>query len=220
MHVLRSTGLRGLDRRVASYLGRTPGVFVEAGANDGIDQSNTFFLERFRQWHGLLIEPVPELAELCRYNRPNSIVESVALVPFGFPLSHVTMRYCNLMSVVKGSMKSETEELEHVRKGAEMQGIEIREIDVDARTLTWVLDKHDIRAVDFLSLDVEGSELAVLKGLDFDRYRPSFMLIEARYRGDIDGFLRPLYEPMAELSHHDVLYKSAKPLEGRGRDLV
>jgi len=208
MHFLRSTGLRGLDRRAASYLRRSAGVFVEAGANDGVDQSNTFFLERYRGWRGLLVEPVPELADACRRNRPHSIVECAALVPFGFQGDRVGMRYCNLMSVVKGAMKSEAEELEHVRKGAAIQQVAVRELDVAAATLTSVLDKHGFGAIDFLSLDVEGYELGVLQGLDFDRYRPSFMLVEARFRDEIDGFLRPIYEPIAELSHHDVLYKS------------
>jgi hypothetical protein len=80
---------------------------------------------------------------------------------------------------------------------------------VPARTLTAVLDSHGIRRVDFLSLDVEGYELEVLKGLDFDRFRPTLMLIEARYREEIDNFLKPRYQPVAELSHHDVLYRLA-----------
>src|SRR5262245_47416510 len=84
-HLWRSTGLRGLDRRVAAYLLRDSGVFVEAGANDGVEQSNTYVLERYRKWRGLLVEPVPELADACRRNRPNAVVECAALVPFDFP---------------------------------------------------------------------------------------------------------------------------------------
>ena len=207
MHVLRSTGLHGLDRKLAPYLSNAPGVFVEAGANDGVDQSNTFILERYRGWRGLLVEPIPELAEACRRNRSNSIVECAALVPFDFQTTTLTMRYCNLMSVVKGAMKTTEEELEHVRIGEELQGIRTREVDVAAATLSSLLDKHRFGSVDFLSLDVEGFELAALQGLDLERHRPSLMLIEARYRDEIDSLLRPFYEPIAELSHHDVLYR-------------
>jgi hypothetical protein len=64
-----------------------------------------------------------------------------------------------------------------------------------------------IQRIDLLSLDVEGFELDVLKGIDFDKYKPSFMLIEARFRDEIDSFLNPLYEPITELSYHDVLYR-------------
>ncbi len=76
-----------------------------------------------------------------------------------------------------------------------------------ARTLTSILDQHLIQRIDLLSLDVEGFELDVLKGIDFDKYKPCFMLIEARFRDEIDSFLKPLYEPITELSYHDVLYR-------------
>jgi FkbM family methyltransferase len=208
-HVLRSTGLNRLDRRVSTFLKQSQGVFVEAGANDGIEQSNTFILERYRGWRGLLVEPIPELAQACRRNRPHAIVECAALVPFSHVGSQVAMRSCGLMSTVKGAMASDAEELAHVREGARIQRLKVCELEVPAATLTSLLEKHAIRDVDFLSLDVEGYELSVLEGLDFDRYRPTFMLIEARYRAAIDRFVGPLYEPVAELSQHDVLYKRA-----------
>jgi hypothetical protein len=78
---------------------------------------------------------------------------------------------------------------------------------VPARTLTSILDEAGVRKIDFFSLDVEGFELSVLRGLDLDRYRPKYLLIEARYREEIDSYLRGLYEPITELSFHDVLYR-------------
>ncbi|MDE0867077.1 MAG: FkbM family methyltransferase [Rubripirellula sp.] len=62
-------------------------------------------------------------------------------------------------------------------------------------------------AVDLLSLDVEGYELSVLQGLDFERHAPSWLLIEARFRKEIDDYLAPRYEVAEELSHHDILYR-------------
>ena len=51
----------------ARHLTRRGGVFVEAGANDGYAQSNTYYFERMRGWSGVLIEPVPELAHHCPF---------------------------------------------------------------------------------------------------------------------------------------------------------
>ena len=72
-----------------------------------------------------------------------------------------------------------------------------------------------------LKVDVEGFELDVLQGIDFDKYQPKFMLIEVRLRDRkaIDSFLKPLYEPIAvlsdsinqtlpERSYQDILYKA------------
>ncbi len=202
-----SFALNQLDQKLRPYLNFNGGFFIEAGANDGIAQSNTLFFERYQKWSGILIEPIPELASACRANRPNCIVESFALVPFGFKESYVEMRYCNLMSLVKGAMRSEEEDLKHVNTGCEIQNITTYELNVPARTLSSILDQHSVQEIDLLSLDVEGFELSVLQGLDLDKYKPYFMLIEARYREEIDGYLKPLYEPIEELSYHDVLYK-------------
>ncbi len=176
-----SFALNQLDQKLRPYLNFNGGFFIEAGANDGIAQSNTLFFERYQKWSGILIEPIPELASACRANRPNCIVESFALVPFGFKESYV--------------------------ESCEIQNITTYELNVPARTLSSILDQHSVQEIDLLSLDVEGFELSVLQGLDLDKYKPYFMLIEARYREEIDGYLKPLYEPIEELSYHDVLYK-------------
>lgn len=203
----KSFSLFKIDYKLKPYLNYKRGFFVEAGANDGIKQSNTLYYEKYYCWSGILIEPIPYLANKCRINRPLVIVENCALVPFSYQKERVEMRYCGLMSIVKGAMKSEREEMNHVRDGCKSQKIGTYELNVPAATLSSILDKHSISKIDFFSLDVEGFEMSVLKGIDFDRHRPKFMLIEARSRNEIDSFLNPLYEPIAELTHHDILYK-------------
>ncbi len=204
----QSFALDQLDWKLKPFLNFRRGFFAEAGANDGATYSNTLYFEKYLGWHGLLIEPVPELAEKCRQNRPQCIVENCALVPFSYHGEDIEMRYCNMMSLVKGAMKSETADLDHIQKGCAIQNISTYDLRVPARTLTAVLAQHRVGRIDFLSLDVEGFELQALQGLDFERYRPAHMLIEARFRDEIDGYLQPWYEPVAVLSHHDVLYRS------------
>jgi FkbM family methyltransferase len=203
----RSFALNELDRQIEPFLDFDRGTFIEAGANDGLQQSNTLYFERYRQWTGLLVEPIPDLATRCRRNRPRCRVENVALAPHGHPQTHLAMRFCGLMSVVKGGMKSFREELEHVQAGSACQRLQPYDVTVPVATLSDLWDRHQLEEVDLLSLDVEGYELQALQGLDFDRHRPGWMLIEARYREDIDAYVLPWYEAIAELSHHDVLYK-------------
>ena len=50
-----------LDRKFEKFLDFDGGFFIEAGANDGFEQSNTYHLERWRGWSGVLVEPIPEL---------------------------------------------------------------------------------------------------------------------------------------------------------------
>ncbi|MFB0534674.1 MAG: FkbM family methyltransferase [Anaerolineae bacterium] len=200
--------LNQIDRKLEKYMPYKNGFFIEAGASDGFAQSNTYYFERFLNWRGILVEPIPELYEKCVKERPNSILFNCALVSADYDDQSVTMMYSNLMSLVKGAQKSDTADLEHVRCGMKIQrSVEkIYEVVVPARTLTSILDEVSVKEIDFFSLDVEGYELNVLKGLDLDRYRPKYMLIEARFRDEIEDYLAEYYQVIDELSKHDVIY--------------
>jgi FkbM family methyltransferase len=201
--------LAGIDRKLEKYLPFEGGVFIEAGANDGYTQSNTYYLERRRGWRGVLVEPIPTLFEQCRRERPASRVFRCALVPRDYPDDTVHMHFANLMSLVSGARKSAEADREHIERGIQAQSRleQSYEIEVPARTLSSVLDETEFKDIDLLSLDVEGYELQVLKGLDFERYAPKYMLIEATFRAEIEEYIGDRYEVVDMLSHHDVLYR-------------
>jgi len=203
-----SFALNELDLKLAEWLGhKRKGFFIEAGANDGVAQSNSLYFERYLGWRGLLVEAIPTLAEACRRNRRKAIVENAALVPFEFGGDTVEMRYCNLMSVVKGGMRSAAEERDHIAAGSKVQQVASYELVVPACTLQSILDRHGIASADLLVLDVEGFEAKVLQGIDFDRFTARNLLVEARYRDDVEAALAGRYGAVASLSHHDVLYR-------------
>jgi FkbM family methyltransferase len=203
--------LHDLDIKLEKYLPDRNGFFIEAGANDGFHQSNTYYFERFRDWHGILIEGIPELYRKCAIERSKSKVFNCALVASDYQESHITMTYSNLMSIAEGARGSKEADTAHIKDGVNRQWlVEPYQIQVPARTLTSILDECQVEKIDLFSLDVEGYELNVLKGIDFDKYQPNWMLIEAWQRQEIDSYLQPLYEPVAKISYHDVLYKSKK----------
>jgi FkbM family methyltransferase len=194
------TALDDLDRKLAPYLA-DGGVFVEAGANDGFRKSNTYYLERFRGWTGVLIEPIPVLAEQCRKLRPRSRVYQCALVGPEHPTSEVVVRYADMLSEITVG--------ERPRPRSVWRWDEPYDIAVPARTLSDVLTDAGAAHVDFLSLDVQGFEAAALGGLDLERWAPSVMLIEILDEGAqraVDAVLGSGYERVARLSPHDVLY--------------
>src|SRR5580765_5035293 len=94
--------LNSLDHKLKKYLDFENGSFIEAGGNDGLTQSNTYWFERFRGWRGLLIEAVPDQAGLCRQNRPRAEVINAALVAEETTKS-VRIKAAKLMAFVPGT---------------------------------------------------------------------------------------------------------------------
>ena len=201
--------LNDIDGKLQKYLDFDNGFFLEAGANDGYSQSNTYYLEKSRGWSGILVEGIPELYGQCVQERANSKVVQAALVDAEYNKPSVKMHYAGLMSVVDLSLKDEHLQAAHLRKGLELQHLdETYTIEVTAVTLESILDEQlEGRCIDFFSLDVEGYELNVLKGTNLDKHRPKFLLVEARYFEEVDEYLRSFkYQLIEQLSHHDYLY--------------
>lgn len=201
-----------LDDKLAQYLDHEGGFFIEAGANDGYSVSNTYYLEQCKQWRGLLVEPLPALAQLCQKERRRSAVVNAALVGPSYTDDTITLHYADLMSTVEGALKTADAQQEHLEKGVAVQQLEQSyAMQVPARTLASLLDdyaKHQsLPAIDFLSLDIEGYELEALKGLDLNRYQPRYILVEARFYEEISSYLKQWYEEVCQMTRHDYLYR-------------
>ncbi len=209
-------GLNGLDRKLERHLDFDGGFFVEAGANDGVRQSNTYWLERYRGWRGILIEPVPELARECRKNRPNATVVEAALVERAGSADTIEMRFAGLMSTASGAFGARGATEAHVAAGLQMEKLKTTyAVKVPARTLTQVLQAANLqREIHLLSLDVEGMEAAVLRGLDLDRFAPRMICVETRTGSNIAEILGPRYDMVEVLADYetrrDVLYGRRK----------
>jgi len=202
--------LNDLDRKLEKYLNFRNGFYIEVGANDGYSQSNTYYLEKKRGWTGLLVEGIPELYEECKRNRPRSVVRHCALVSKNSLYDTVTMHYANLMSVVEGALRTENEQARHLSTARKIQNLTRHySIQVPARPLEAILDELVLPSeIDFFSLDVEGCELDVLQGMNLNKYRPIYILVEARFFDEIDSFLlEKQYRLVSKLTYHDYLYE-------------
>lgn len=178
---LSRPALNDLDRKLEQLIPKCGGFFVEAGANDGVTQSNTYYLAKFRQWRGVLIEAFPHLAEHCMKVRPESVTVCCALGAPEVAGGQVKLRHAGLMSHICGTLGDVERERERAEKGQRVQGMEVHEgfIQAPLRTLTEVLEEAGAPVqFDLLSLDVEGHEVEVLRGLDFTRFRPTAICIE------------------------------------------
>ena len=197
--------LNDLDRKIEKYL-PNKGVFIEAGANDGLNQSNTLFLARRYGWNGILIEPVPRLHARCMKNRKESQSVNAALVSPGESGKFIELIDVDLMTQVKCSISFNANE-DKLKEAETIQGIKRSEVSVIGRTLSEIIDDSPFHAIDFLSLDVEGFEIEVLRGITNQIHFPEWILIET---SDIQGVLNVLngrYKTIEKLSEHDYLLR-------------
>lgn len=151
-----------LDHKIANRIGIRNGVFIEVGAHDGIIQSNTKLLEEFYGWTGVLIEPSPILYKRLVNNRPHSHCVQCALSSLEENNTYLYGDFDgSLMASMSGNRRHQ----------------EINE-RVFVRSLQSILDELNLTHIDFFSLDVEGHELNVLKGIDFNKTKFDYILIE------------------------------------------
>ncbi len=202
------TGLNGLDKKLIPFLPAGVGYFIEAGANDGVHQSNTHYLEKRRSWNGLLVEPVPRLAKKCAKNRKKSVVAQVVLVSPEQSGTEIKIIDLDLMTLVANQSAGLIDTNSHVQLAEDVQGITAAKLTVRGTTLSELLEEQGNPHVTLFSLDVEGFEVDVLKGLDLARHKPDFILVETRGIDDVTLALGGHYDLIATLSHHDYLFKS------------
>lgn len=185
-----SYGLDELDLKLLAAIdSEAPGIFVEVGAHDGVSQSNSILLEQ-RGWTGVLIEANPASFSRCVKSRPGAIVEHAALVAADFEGSHVALTDVGLMSLTTRSMVTGDARESWIDRGERFAQRPRQDIQVPAATLSSILNRHGIQKLDLLLLDVEGAEIDVLKGLDFTRHAPRFILAEDPYTDDVAEYLR------------------------------
>jgi FkbM family methyltransferase len=157
---------------------KSSGTFVEIGAYDGVSLSNSLFFEQLG-WRGLLVEAHPELAERCKTARPAATVVHAAL--------GATDGGAASFSMVRGEHGLDTLSFlgtndQHRQRILSKKGV-IEQVSVAIRSLRSLLAEADITSVDWMSVDVEGGELDVLKGAGLDSIRPKVIVVEDNSRG-------------------------------------
>ncbi|KAA0195004.1 hypothetical protein HAZT_HAZT007859, partial [Hyalella azteca] len=152
---------------------QTHGVFVECGAYDGEFLSNTLFLERFRAWTGLLMEPEPSNFEALKRRRRKALISNSCLSnkPHPSEVGLLTIPFvlvsCNCFILRQERYLSETLDVTNISYDRQTFGTGLTG-DVSYKIVqcfpfyTFLLATN-ITAIDYFSLDVEGQELNVLK---------------------------------------------------------
>lgn len=150
---------------------RGEGYFVEFGAHDGVELSNTYRLERDLGWSGLVAEPNPAQHEALRRNRRCAISPKCVWARTGERLTFSVLDSAPALSTLETFRAGDM----HDRAGA-------RSIEVETISLNDLLKEHGApRQIDYVSVDTEGSELAILEAFDFSAHDIAVFTIEHNF---------------------------------------
>lgn len=144
------------------------GFYIDVGANDPEEHSVT---KAFYDagWRGISIEPLPSFHQAFLEQRPRDVNLAIAA---GSENGELTLYDT---PQVRGWASPDQSVAELHRS----EGHEVVELTVPVRTLASVCEEYVQGDIHFLKIDVEGFEGEVLRGMDFARWRPWVLVIEA-----------------------------------------
>lgn len=148
------------------------GFFVEFGATNGVELSNTYLLEKYFDWSGILSEPAKIWHKNLKINRKVNIETDCIWSSSNHVLSFNETEVAELSSIdnfAKNDFHSVS------RKNC---------ITYNVKTISLndLLDKYDSPLfIDYLSIDTEGSEYDILSSFDFSKYKIKIITCEHNY---------------------------------------
>ena len=179
---------------------KSNGYFVEFGATNGVDLSNTYLLEKEFNFYGILAEPNPSQWKDLRLNRSAQFEDKCVWSKSGEKLNFVDSGVLSTLS----SFSDCDRHAEERKYG--------NQFEVDTISLTDMLEKFDAPSeIDYLSIDTEGSEYEILSAHNFDRFRFKVITVEHNYTEQRERIFDLLTDngyrrKYTELSHFDDWY--------------
>lgn len=182
------------------------GFFVEFGATNGVDCSNTRVLEQNYSWNGILAEPNIFWHEDLFNNRKCSITKKCVYSKSNEILLFSCVENAQDLSTIKGYGKGD--EHENARKNC-------AETSVRTISLLDLLKEHNApKEIDYLSIDTEGSEFEILNSFfaSNENYQINHITVEHNYNNELRDNIKSLLERIGykrkfvELSRWDDFY--------------
>ena len=151
-------------------------TFIEFGATDGLDISNSYTLESSFNWKGVLSEPSPQWHEALKKNRKNSKIITKCIWKESGKKLDFFMSDFGPLSTIKDFVESDKIS---IPTNTEIRLKSGKTISVETISLNDVIKEYfNSICPSYISIDTEGSEYEILKAFDLDNFRPKVFTIE------------------------------------------
>lgn len=161
------------------------GFFVEFGAANGVDLSNTFLLEKHFGWSGILAEPCMAWHAALRQNRTCHIETACVWRESNEVLTFNATDFGELATIDLFSSSDRHAQRRNIGEKYSVKTISLRDL----------LDRYSApREIDYLSIDTEGSEYEILRTFDFDKYKFKVITCEHNFTKQRDELFSLLTE--------------------------
>jgi FkbM family methyltransferase len=148
------------------FADRSGGVFVDVGAADYREKSNTYYLETALGWSGVAIDAQGKYAaDYAVHRKRTRFVAAFVSDSSGVTDSHIPLGNPGVASADRDYVAA----VDRVARTERLPTV----------TLTQILDATGVTRIDYLSIDIERQEPKVLAGLAIDRFRPRLACVEA-----------------------------------------
>ena len=153
------------------------GFFIEFGATDGVDLSNSHILEKKFKWNGILAEPAKIWHSALVQNRNVAIETDCVWRETG-----ETLLFNEVNDEKHNGELSTIDSFTNVDGHAKSRNSASNKYEVKTISLEDMLQKHNApQKIDYLSIDTEGSEFEILNSFNFDKYDIKIITCEHNY---------------------------------------
>ena len=193
---------------IRDYFGdRKAGFYVDVGCYEPRESSTTYDLEERRGWKGVGIDVNEAYRESWKLHRPRSTFVHAAVSDTDGEI---------LKLQVAGAFRTLDEEMG--QRLIKSMGVadQAEVLEVETSTLNTILEQQGVEKIDFLSMDIEGAELAALRGFDIQRYRPDLSCIETKQHDEVVAYFEANgYELVEKYRKVDKINLYFRPKPGR-----
>jgi len=155
------------------------GVFLDIGAHDGIDKSNTYYFEKNLNWSGICVEPIPEIFNRLKSNRNCLCIQAGISDKNGKSVFWQIEGYSEMLSGLEENYNDLHKQ--RILNEIALYGGKLTEIDIQVLDINTLLKTNNVSKVDYCTIDVEGSEEKILSVFDSKEFDIHVFTVENNY---------------------------------------